>query len=304
MGRTCRWRWTRRWSTAWSRRALPHLPADAAGAVPADPAVGYSPEHHGLRRHADAVERHRDGELDRAGRMRGARRRQEAAAVQCARRPGQPDGHRGARAARAAAACIVYSAAGATCRWARRWTGCSAPTSIASASMRGEIETSMMLALRPQLVDMAQARDFKSTSQAARRAIPDPGQRQQRQARLGDAGLQRPGRGRQRGRGHARTRAAPWLTRRGGSSRCCCRSSPGWPCPRGWMARRCPIEIACRTPFASHSVKNPLRGIAAAALLSLPIDGGLCRHSRKCESLRSLLAPGKPRRHVVFERLI
>jgi creatinine amidohydrolase len=29
----------------------------------------------------------------------------------------------------------------------------------------GEIETSMMLALRPQLVDMAQARDFKSTSQ-------------------------------------------------------------------------------------------------------------------------------------------
>lgn len=30
----------------------------------------------------------------------------------------------------------------------------------------GDVETSMMLALRPQFVDMAQARDFKSTSQA------------------------------------------------------------------------------------------------------------------------------------------
>ena len=33
----------------------------------------------------------------------------------------------------------------------------------------GEIETSMMLALRPQHVEMAQARDFKSTVAGARR---------------------------------------------------------------------------------------------------------------------------------------
>ena len=39
----------------------------------------------------------------------------------------------------------------------------------------GEIETSMMLALRPQHVDMAQARDFKSSSQRAGGQLPDPG---------------------------------------------------------------------------------------------------------------------------------
>lgn len=36
----------------------------------------------------------------------------------------------------------------------------------------GDIETSMMLALRPQLVDMAQARDFRSTSQDRAAAFP------------------------------------------------------------------------------------------------------------------------------------
>jgi creatinine amidohydrolase len=36
----------------------------------------------------------------------------------------------------------------------------------------GEVETSMMLALRPQLVDMAQARDFKSTAQERAARFP------------------------------------------------------------------------------------------------------------------------------------
>ena len=36
----------------------------------------------------------------------------------------------------------------------------------------GEIETSMMLALRPQNVDMAQARDFKSSSQGRAAKYP------------------------------------------------------------------------------------------------------------------------------------
>ncbi|HWP10666.1 MAG TPA: creatininase family protein, partial [Ramlibacter sp.] len=36
----------------------------------------------------------------------------------------------------------------------------------------GEIETSMMLALRPQCVDMTQAQDFKSSSQQRAAAYP------------------------------------------------------------------------------------------------------------------------------------
>jgi creatinine amidohydrolase len=36
----------------------------------------------------------------------------------------------------------------------------------------GDMETSMMLALRPQYVDMAQARDFKSSSQARATKYP------------------------------------------------------------------------------------------------------------------------------------
>ena len=61
----------------------------------------------------------------------------------------------------------------------------------ASACTAATSRPRMMLALRPQSVRMAQARDFPSTSQERAAAVPDPGQRPQRQAGLGHAGLQR-----------------------------------------------------------------------------------------------------------------
>jgi creatinine amidohydrolase len=67
----------------------------------------------------------------------------------------------------------------------------------------GEIETSMMLALCPQQVRMGQAQDFASASSArARGSQPHLGQRQERQAGLGHAGLQPRRRRRQCGRRH------------------------------------------------------------------------------------------------------
>ena len=53
----------------------------------------------------------------------------------------------------------------------------------------GEIETSMMLHLAPATVQMAQAQNFRSTSQGPVGALCHPGQWEKRQAGLADAGL-------------------------------------------------------------------------------------------------------------------
>jgi creatinine amidohydrolase len=73
----------------------------------------------------------------------------------------------------------------------------------------GEIETSMMLALKPEQVDMAKAQNFHSTSQDRAAKVQHLGRRPQRQAGLADAGLQPAGRGGQRGRRYSRQRPRP-----------------------------------------------------------------------------------------------
>ena len=113
----------------------------------------------------------------------------------------------------------------------------------------GDIETSMMLALRPELVRPQQARDFPLHVAGPRRSVSDPGQRQERQARLADAGLQPGRRGGQRGGGHGGQRPR-WSSKPPGCSwRVCCRKFPGCRCRR-WRMR------PARTESLTHQVSR------------------------------------------------
>ena len=67
---------------------------------------------------------------------------------------------------------IVYSSNWYTMPFPPEVDGLFSPEEHRFGIHAGDMETSMMLALRPQFVDMAQAQDFKSTSQDRSRAYP------------------------------------------------------------------------------------------------------------------------------------
>jgi creatinine amidohydrolase len=67
---------------------------------------------------------------------------------------------------------LVYSASWYTLPLGDAVTGQFTPEEHRFGIHAGDMETSMMLALKPQCVDMAQARDFKSTSQDRAAAFP------------------------------------------------------------------------------------------------------------------------------------
>ncbi len=86
----------------------------------------------------------------------------------------------------------------------------------------GDIETSMMLALKPHQVDMAKAQDFQSHLERPRTEVQHPRRRQKRQAGLADAGLQPAGRGRQCSSSHSRKRPCRARGRQAKVLRNCC----------------------------------------------------------------------------------
>jgi creatinine amidohydrolase len=162
--------------------ALPHLPPDLRVLFLPTQAVGFSPEHlrfpGTLSLSADTL-------------MRLWTEIGEGVARAGVRKLVLLNGHGGqvgamdlvARDLRARCGLLVYSAS---------WFSLPLPAAVSElfppqehrfGIHAGDIETSMMLALRPRLVDMAAARDFPSTSQdrAARYALIGDG----RSAKLG-----------------------------------------------------------------------------------------------------------------------
>jgi len=144
--------------------ALPHLPADLPVLFLPTQAVGYSPEHQAF-----------------AGTLTLSSATVVASWIElgeCVARAGVKklvlfNAHGGqvglmdivARELRVRAGLLVYSAS-----WYSLPLGAAVDGLFSAEEHRfgihaGEIETSMMLALSPQFVDMVQARDFKSTSQ-------------------------------------------------------------------------------------------------------------------------------------------
>jgi len=151
-------------------QALPHLAADLPVLFLPTQQVGYSPEHTAF-----------PGTLSLSSATLAATWIELG---QCVARAGLKkllllNAHGGqvsvmdivARELRTRAGLIVYS-----CSWWNLPLG-EAGKQFSGEEHRfgvhaGEMETSMLLALRPQFVDMAQARDFKSTSQERAAAYP------------------------------------------------------------------------------------------------------------------------------------
>lgn len=151
--------------------ALPHLPADLPVLFLPTQAVGYSPEHQAF-----------------AGTLTLSSATVTASWIEigeCVARAGVKklllfNAHGGqvslmdivARELRVRASMLVYSAS-----WYSLPLGDAVDSLFSAEEHRfgihaGEIETSMMLALRPQFVGMAQARDFRSTSQTRAAQYP------------------------------------------------------------------------------------------------------------------------------------
>jgi creatinine amidohydrolase len=144
--------------------ALPHLPADLPVLFLPTQAVGYSPEHQAF-----------------AGTLTLSSATVVASWIElgeCVARAGVKklllfNAHGGqvslmdivARELRVRAGMLVYSASWYSLPLGEAVDGLFSAEEHRFGIHAGEIETSMMLALSPQFVDMAQARDFKSTSQ-------------------------------------------------------------------------------------------------------------------------------------------
>ena len=145
--------------------ALPHLPAELPVLFLPTQAVGYSPEHQAF-----------------AGTLTLSSTTVIASWIElgeCVARAGVKklllfNAHGGqvslmdivARELRVRAGMLVYSASWYSLPLGEAVDGLFSADEHRFGIHAGEIETSMMLALRPQFVDMAQARDFESTSQA------------------------------------------------------------------------------------------------------------------------------------------
>ncbi|MDR3455060.1 MAG: creatininase family protein [Rhodoferax sp.] len=151
--------------------ALPHLPADLSVLFLPTQAVGYSPEHQAF-----------------AGTLTLSSATVVASWIElgeCVARGGVKklvllNAHGGqvslmdivARELRVRAGMLVYSASWYSLPLGEAVDGLFSANEHRFGIHAGEIETSMMLALRPQFVDMAQARDFKSTSQVRAAQYP------------------------------------------------------------------------------------------------------------------------------------
>lgn len=162
--------------------ALPHLPAELPVLFLPTQAVGYSPEHQAF-----------------AGTLTLSSATAVASWIElgeCVARAGVKklvlfNAHGGqvslmdivARELRVRAGMLVYSASWYSLPLGEAVDGLFSADEHRFGVHAGEIETSMMLALRPQFVDMAQARDFKSTSQV--RAVQCPILGNGRSAKLG-----------------------------------------------------------------------------------------------------------------------
>jgi creatinine amidohydrolase len=151
--------------------ALPLLPADLPVLFLPTQAVGYSPEHQAF-----------------AGTLTLSSATVTASWIEigeCVARAGVRklvlfNAHGGqvslmdivARELRVRAGLIVYSASWFSLPLGEAVDGLFSAHEHRFGIHAGEIETSMMLALRPQFVDMAQARDFESTSQTRAAQFP------------------------------------------------------------------------------------------------------------------------------------
>ena len=210
-GRICRWRSTPASTRRSCARALELMPAGLPVLVLPTTAVGKSNEHIDFPGHAHPVGRDPGPRLVRDRRLRPPGGRAQAAPVQQPWRPAAGDADRGARAADRPpdAGGRRQLVLVGRCR-----TGCSTPPSCATASMPGTVETAMMLAVRPDLVDMAAAADFVPVTVADDVDYP-------RLRALGAAGLgwqaqdlHRRGRVRRRDQGHGRGRPGGDRSRR------------------------------------------------------------------------------------------
>ncbi|MBU6503330.1 MAG: creatininase family protein [Burkholderiales bacterium] len=151
--------------------ALPLLPADLPVLFLPTQAVGYSPEHQAF-----------------AGTLTLSSATVTASWIEigeCVARAGVRklllfNAHGGqvslmdivARELRVRAGLLVYSASWYSLPLGEAVDGLFSAHEHRFGIHAGEIETSMMLALRPQFVDMAQARDFESTSQTRAAQFP------------------------------------------------------------------------------------------------------------------------------------